>query len=172
MPIYPCQYPELEKWHWSRNDNESFTAFQNKRQKSRAYLMGKGYTYLGEGGYREVFISPDKRWVVKLPKYEGQLDNWHEFMNYVNWKTLSINFDKRRFARTKFLELFGLPVVVMETLESAGRRYDTEEVPNWPEGLSLPDDLQVGKNRKGEWVVYDYADIDNKRWQGKCKSTR
>ena len=110
-------------------------------------LVSVGFRRLDSGRHRLAFLSPSGRNVVKVPINDfGVLDNGRE----------STRWGRRAemwpLARCR-LFCDGL-LLVMEAVEI---------LPNWtfsdlPEWAKWIDGGQVGLNRKGEFVAYDYAD--------------
>ena len=117
-------------------------------------LLAKGYRKLGKGRNRTVYRSPNGQWVVKLPiGVDGLEDNQREA---TLWKTACRNHIARcRLLNNRYL--------VMECIATI---YDPdtsirETIRTWndfPAWTCQVDCFQVGRNRKGHLVAYDYAD--------------
>jgi hypothetical protein len=110
-------------------------------------------TLLGQGRHRKTYLSPSGKFVVKIPHGEwcgddgldGQLANIREAEIFKKTKGKDGEF---RYARCRLMANGWL---VMEKIDN---NYRWGEMPSWV--LSI-DCAQVGKNRKGDWVAYDYA---------------
>ena len=112
-------------------------------------LIQRGYKYLNEGRHRKGFLSPNRKWVVKVPKTCARLagiqDNWSE---YHTFKRASPAI-RARLARCR---LFKGEILIMEKLCTANLCWGN--IPEWARGIDCG---QVGYNRKGNLVAYDYA---------------
>jgi len=114
----------------------------NSKVKIFDYLIDKGYTYLDEGRHRVCFLSPNKNWVVKLARdFSGACANASERYAYSKKESRNI------LARCKLLNS---DILVMEYVEYI----EYSELPSWAGNI---DCYQVGRNRKGEIVAYDYG---------------
>lgn len=109
------------------------------------YLKSKGYTFLGEGRTRIGFRSPNGQWVVKIARDDDGV--YHNFRERSVWR----EGNRNRLARCKsFMGADGY-ILVMEYVESVPNK----EKPHW--GRYDIDCGQVGRNRKGAIVAYDYG---------------
>ena len=74
-------------------------------------LIQRGYKYLNEGRHRKGFLSPNKKWVVKVPKTCARLagiqDNWSEYHTFKRARPAI----RARLARCR---LFKGEILVME----------------------------------------------------------
>lgn len=132
--------------------------FWFKVRNLREKLTKKYGRVFGRGRHRTVFASD--KYVVKIPHHEeGQKANEEEHQRYV---TASAE-DKLRMAKCKLKEIGGLKVVIMERVQ---RAYDLCDYT--PREADLPDECpewidedvdcrQVGYDRKGNLVAFDYA---------------
>ncbi len=104
-------------------------------------------------------VFQSQNFVIKVPHVpEGEVANQLEYANY--------KAEPSNKARCRLIKLNGLQVIVMEKVRrvhdpSPSRREPPEEP--WPEDppawVYRVDAHQVGYNRKGELVAYDYAGI-------------
>lgn len=111
-------------------------------------LRDAGYKHVGEGRNRSAFLSPSGKNVVKVPlSTEGFEDNERE-ARY--WKKQDAQFettDKIELARCRLFGVF----LVMEFVDD---NVTIDEKPGWANYIDCE---QIGKNRKGRIVAYDYA---------------
>src|ERR1035437_377818 len=99
---------------------------------------------VGVGGKRAAFGN--SRTVFKIPiNPQGFHDNAWEYRNYKNRTAKSFPM-----ARCRIIDIKDIPILVMEHI--APIPYD--ESPKWADWV---DCRQVGKNRKGKIVAFDYA---------------
>jgi len=99
--------------------------------------------HLGDGRNRSVYLLPSGLYVVKFPK-----NNWGVHENYVESRSCKRDDYLYRWQKAK-CRLAGL-WLIMEYVSQVP--YD--ELPDWSKYV---DGGQVGLNRKGEYVAYDYA---------------
>lgn len=105
--------------------------------------MAKNLKLLGIGRNREVFLSPSGKYVVKVPINDlGIYDNAYEAELFAKYGR------KDHLAKCRLIG----KVLVMEYIEIHRMKYN--ELPEWV--LSV-DCLQVGFNRKGQLLAYDYG---------------
>jgi hypothetical protein len=108
-------------------------------------LLEKGFKFLGSGKDRRVFLTPNKKYVIKLPLHEdGAQANWNEAQRWKHRRS----YDKK-FARCKLIP--NTDILVMEYVRP---RKVGEHIPRWVYGI---DCLQVGYKSSGELVAYDYG---------------
>lgn len=92
------------------------------------------------------------RYVVKLPmNYGGVADNdWEGSVRH------SQDPREAKYARTRMVYFGEIPVVFMEYVKSTGYSdlRNLGPVPKWVDGI---DCQQVGFNRRGQLVAYDYG---------------
>lgn len=141
----------------------------SRQYKARAELSGyrrkvfdsftdRGYKYICDGRARIGFLSPNGKWVVKLAKdLDGDADNRKE---YDRWKHRE-GSDWVPLARCKVVNEHVLVMeCVITTFDPLGEVHLSHK-----ESLKINrcawkdyiDCAQVGVNRKGEVVAYDYA---------------
>jgi hypothetical protein len=116
-------------------------------ERLESLLVNAGFRRLNAGRHRLAFLSPSGRNVVKVPINDfGVLDNGRE----------STKWGKRAemwpLARCR-LFCDGL-LLVMEAVKIDPER-SFSDLPEWAGWIDCG---QVGLNRKGEFVTYDYAD--------------
>lgn len=105
--------------------------------------LNKRYQYIGSGRNRAVFLTKNSKNVIKVPlNYAGGSDN------FVETKKQDFGFP---IPRNKRIFIDDFCCVIMEYVEPV------KEWKNLPEWTSWIDCCQVGTNRKGEIVAYDYA---------------
>lgn len=108
------------------------------------------WIYLGSGRHREVWRLPSGN-VLKIPKgMTGEAANVEESKMWINRFNLEDCHSDWKLARCRLIP--GTFILVMEYLRPHKMCYD--ELPYW---CQLVDGGQVGFNRKGELVAYDYA---------------
>lgn len=123
-------------------------------------LRKKGYTYCGSGWSRECFLSPNEQWVVKIPKNkQGIYCNKDEYSLWLSRERNPSRFDPR-LARCKLMRD---NLLVMESLNIGDKKlidflsdYDNIQSNPW---LHEIDRYQVGINRKGQMVAFDYPEL-------------
>lgn len=105
-------------------------------------LLFSKYNGVVNCGNRRVCFYTDRGFVVKMPwRIKGELDNLIEAREY--------NKDKN-FAKCKLVIIKEIPVLVMEEVYPV----DSSNLPEWCKEI---DSSQVGINRAGKLVAYDYA---------------
>ena len=104
-------------------------------------LIKAGYLYLGSGRRRMGFLSRNRQWVVKVPlSDDGVADN--------AWEDRSYRLTDMPYARCRILDNHCL---IMEAVDV---EVNPRNLPRWAFSI---DCLQVGYNRKGKLVAYDYG---------------
>lgn len=113
------------------------------------HRFGKKFQYLGDGRHRVVYRHKD--WVIKVPHNEsGVQANLNEYNLFkrnkidVNQRGVEITYARCRLLKNMFL--------VMEYVEDTPRTRQSR--PNWSDFI---DCRQVGLNRRGEYVAYDFG---------------
>lgn len=108
------------------------------------------------GTSRATYIG--KKFVFKLPiTMAGYRDN--------DWEGSIVSIGKEGdeyhvpIARSKLLPRVDIPVVVMEKVEETDLDEIIKRFGKLPDFVSIVDSGQVGYNRKGRLVAFDYADI-------------
>jgi hypothetical protein len=142
-------------------------------------LKDKGFTYLGKGRHRMTYLSPNKRFVLKFPRYkEGVEANRSEakiWKNHLNGKpTKGLGAYSEHPAGAKYAPcrlLQDCIIMMVAVVESYGEtvgddsaRYSgaiggsaegpDHSLPDWCNEI---DACQVGKLASGKLVAYDYA---------------
>lgn len=106
--------------------------------------LNEKYEYIGRGRNRIVFKSKSGKYVIKVPRnIEGNGDNFRET------KKEDFGFPVPKSRR---IILDDFCCVIMEYVEHVS--FKDTKAPSW---VSWIDCGQVGHNRKGELVAYDYA---------------
>ncbi len=96
--------------------------------------------FLGEGRHRRTYLSPNGRWVYKIPLSDaGVHDNWHEAGEFVRDSDLA-------YCRN----LKDTGILLMEY----AKQIPLGSLPYWAKWYDCG---QVGTNRHGRAVVYDYG---------------
>ena len=104
-----------------------------------------GFEFLGAGRNRFVFRKPESDWVIKVPINEyGMLDNDSEDIYFHRHQTGFM-------ARCKLIQLCDVPILVMEYVDI---NLEKKDMPDWSAWV---DCQQVGRNKNGKIVAYDYA---------------
>lgn len=128
-------------------------------EKISAALESKGYRYIGQGAWRTGFLSPCRRWVVKVPRTEdSSLENEIEATAYKDGET--------RIAKCRLLpiKVGDIPVslLIMERIQPAlDGRIPTEIEPDWTYTLQ---DGQYGVNSRGKYKIYDFNVELPRKW--------
>jgi hypothetical protein len=140
-------------------------------------LKEKGFTFLGKGRHRMTYLSPNKRFVLKFPKFkEGLLANRSEAKCWkmkVQGKTVSGLYDTYhadiQLAPCRLLH--GCIIMMVAVVESYGETCGDDSARDsgaiggsvhgpghdLPEWCNEIDACQVGKLASGKLVAYDYA---------------
>ena len=106
--------------------------------------LNEKYEYVGRGRNRIVFKSKSGKYVIKVPRnFEGGSDNFCET------KKIDFGFPVPKSRR---IMLGDFCCVIMEYVEHAS--FKENKSPDWVPWIDCG---QVGYNRKGELVAYDYA---------------
>lgn len=109
----------------------------------------RSYAYLSEGRNRRVFLSPNGRYVIKVPKNDtGYRDNVFEHRVY---RRGGRRLSKRRYARCRIHVESGILVMERVCYEVS------DEVLNANPWTMYVDCAQVGWTHDGRLVAYDYA---------------
>jgi len=108
----------------------------------------KAWKFIGEGNDRKVYQLPSGNVIkIPIPHTNGEFVNCRE--DYL-WKN-RINYDEQ-FARCRLIP--GTFLLVMEFVKTFSCSSDYKNLPNW---CSYIDCSQVGLNKKGKLVAYDYG---------------
>jgi hypothetical protein len=103
-------------------------------------LKDNGYSLVGTGTKRAAYVSPCKKHVIKVPIDPiGIMENFHEHMRY------------KKGDRSKLAKCMLTPnsLIIMEYIQIVPNYL----LPEWCEEF----DNQVGLNKKGVLVAYDYG---------------
>lgn len=111
------------------------------------------WKYLGSGRHREVWRLPSGN-VLKMPRgLDGKWANEREAKSWIDRDEIHER-DLWKLARCRLIP--GTSILVMEYIR---RYYDCgleyHDLPKWAQHI---DCAQVGYNRKGELVAFDYAE--------------
>ena len=105
----------------------------------------KSFEWIGCGRNRTVFRHGN--WVIKVPLNDyGFADNDHEHRIFRKYG-VEPNPDKVRYARCRMIG----QLLVMEHVDETSQR---DALPEW---ASYIGGNQVGLNRSGKWVAFDYG---------------
>ncbi len=107
-------------------------------------LEARGYQRLGRGSQRCGYLSPNGKWVVKVP-IDGESSEYANEFEAHCWKTRDYTKTPVRLARCRMCG----PLLVMEAVEVVD--------PTPCEWAHWIDNHQVGLNRAGDFVAFDYA---------------
>lgn len=117
----------------------------------------EGWKYLGTGGTRECYLLPSGN-VLKIPRCLAGADGNHK--EALLWKKRHAPeeidgwYDGWSFARCRIIP--GTDLLVMEYVEPyQSRGLLSYDLPKW---CTRVDCAQVGFNRAGQLVAYDYAE--------------
>jgi hypothetical protein len=116
----------------------------NNFKSIAAALVSKGYTVAGTGSKRCAYVCPEKKHVIKIPVTEiGIMENFFED------KKFKSGAYPGKVARCM---LVANNLVIMEYVEPVVLTKETV-LPYWCKEF----DNQVGYNKKGQLVAYDYG---------------
>lgn len=105
--------------------------------------------YIGEGRTRKVYLTRSGRYVLKVPvDGYGENANATEAEDYKRGGFLGRQF----LARCRRVTINGLWCLLMEKVNPLS--FGDEQMPDW---ASFVDCRQVGINRRGKVVAYDWA---------------
>jgi hypothetical protein len=168
LGMHKLRFLKFPRYIWSDVSHiwpGSFTrwgsAYPNSKEKKLIEELREfGFSFIGYGGTRIVFLAPCKTKVFKFPRcHYGVSDNIVEANAWKNRKSLK---DKcsgddwgARIAKCKMVNNYAL---VMEYVD-IGNRPNYADLPAWSRCL---DGAQVGYNKDNKLVIYDYAlDVSN-----------
>lgn len=104
--------------------------------------------FLAAGRNRNVYLSRSGKYVVKVPlNLFGDCDNHLEANRFYRKDGF---FGPGHLARCRMAKLGGTWCLIMEIVKPSFAK----DLPDWTEGV---DCQQVGYNRKGKLVAYDFA---------------
>lgn len=130
--------------------------YQNLHIPNSDYFHGKfavfpgielvdNYEVVGRGNTRLVIKRPNSNWVIKLPiREKGKEDNEMEYFLFKSGTRPAV-----QKAKCKLVYIKELPLLLMEFVIPID-----SDFPQWAFQV---DNKQVGKNRNGRIVAYDYA---------------
>lgn len=126
---------------------------ENEADRLLSYTLLAGYEFKGCGRHRTCYAKPKSKYVLKIPRnLAGFEANRAEVAFYENRKQFTDSQD--RMARCRLVMIHDIPCVVMEKINR-----DLGYGPNpWPNWVYTVDCQQVGFDRKGRLVAYDFAD--------------
>jgi len=111
--------------------------------------MRKPLVFLNEGRYRRVYLSRTGKYVIKIPiNHVGEADNGSEDFSY------HFSANNENLARCKAFFYNNQLCLIMEKVEIIDWSKNSTVVPEW---VSYVDCRQVGYNRDGKLVAYDWA---------------
>jgi len=142
--------------------------YETRKRYLDKVMKKKGFTYLGKGRHRITYLSANKRFVLKFPKFrEGVVANRNEAFKWKGFLNNKITPNGATYAPCRLLQdCIIMMVAVVEAYgetcgdDSArdsgaigGSAYE-EGLPDWCNDI---DACQVGKLANGKLVAYDYA---------------
>lgn len=131
-----------------------FDAFETKERALLAdqiieNLKSK-YECLGVGRHRIVFKLKSSNYVIKFPLgCSGEADNDWEGSLVTNKNSFMSDTNRVRTPKTKWINYKGFVCVIMEYLD--------ENVTEKPEWAGKVDDGQIGTNKKGQILAFDFG---------------
>lgn len=126
--------------------------------KTLIYKVRINYIYLGAGRYRQVYLLPSRKFVVKVPiNMDGVIANDNEYKYWKNRKTIKEKFGTE-LARCRLYQgpVYQDKLLVMEYV-SLKHYPNNFGIPDWVFNL---DAHQVGYDPQGKLVAYDYGSQD------------
>ena len=108
----------------------------------------EGYAVIDRGNSRLVIQRPNHRWIIKIPiREKGIADNHTEFKYFkTNYRPIV------QKAKCKLVNILEFPILIMEFVTPIS------SIPK-PAWAAQIDNQQVGINRRGRIVSYDYAHL-------------
>ena len=119
-------------------------------------MINSKLTILGSGRHRFCFTGNDDQYIIKVPKsYDGIIDNGIEAKTYRDYadKVLRNEYDMSRphYAFCYIEKLWSVDLLIMERLIYPKRE---DALPEWTDFI---DCMQVGYNKQGKLLAYDYG---------------
>lgn len=162
---------------WDAQVAKWFAIKKPRNFDDRRFIAEKlGYTYVGSGAGREVYLSPDQTHVVKLeyPSSDFPNQNRREAAHYKRWMALPYRKrkDGTQFAKCRLVPGIGIFMEAVDclnhkesyakgkfvvTFQRASKPNRNVKVPKWVMNDHSLDGWQVGFTRAGKLVVYDYG---------------
>lgn len=141
---------------YSRNYREK----QDRCNRLIEVAVQRGWKMLGTGMYRNTYISPSGKYVYKVPHNpDGIGCNEREHALFrIKEKKGYAGLERHQYARCR---LAPSGILVMELVkpyfmsDKANGSPTTDQPP--PDWAEMIDTGQVGLNREGNWVAYDYG---------------
>jgi hypothetical protein len=140
----------------SDRENQEWKASKklDKFQQIQRQFIDRGLTHIGQGSGRAVYLSPSGMFVYKVPLHEfGLQANKREHQIYRHPEINHGYLSKDRVARCRLAPSGVLVMELVRTVDSRGARLAS----NLPEWAYHVDSFQVGTNRAGQAVAYDYG---------------
>ncbi len=149
--------------------NYDFVDYESRVAAMNDMMEERGYKFLGDGRDRRTYLSPNKKFVVKLPlSQHGVATNrdehkvWHRFKNKPDEEHGGIVYAPCRLTKSYIL-------IMQTVVEIYGGSYGDEkgrnilkgskelpvDAPAWSEKVDVE---QVGRLANGKWVAYDYGE--------------
>jgi hypothetical protein len=125
----------------------------HKERIPRTVLHDKGFKKLGQGRHRCVYLCPSGHYVIKFPiNSDGEVANIEEAQAYKNGRGC--------VAKCRLFEYNEACCLIMEAVafpdDGEAWHQWSQTLPKW---VKYIDCWQVGYNRKGELVAYDFSFI-------------
>jgi hypothetical protein len=109
----------------------------------------KELLYVGVGRTRIVFLTPSQKSVIKIPlSWDGMADNDWEYRTF----TKNRKSGECVYAPCRPSSLLGFPVLLMRKLD-----LDIPPVDQLPDWAGCIDCFQVGLDKEGRLLAYDYG---------------
>lgn len=125
--------------------------------KNAVIRLSEKYVFIGAGRNRAVFLMKSGKYVIKVPvNYSGMSDNSYELRQKNETKKPVDN--EMFFPAVKSVVLNDLLCIVMEKIEHiTEEKYKEQNNKPFPCWVGFIDCNQVGLNKKGILMPYDYA---------------
>jgi len=151
---------ELSKMLFS-SDGYSFDS-KEIAEYSKHRLISRGFEFIGYGRNRIAFLSQSKKNIIKIPITQGGVaDNTHEHISWSKFRKKLVPIARCRLLKNSV-------ILVMELITRPYHPYDPNVLDNqrnknfddlikqnpW---IDFVDCGQVGLNRKGQLVAYDFG---------------
>lgn len=125
----------------------------------RELAAKREWKLLGEGSFRKTYLSPSGKFVYKVPTGSGGIrSNEREHEIFRKRKRGGHNLAHEQYARCR---LSKSGILVMELVKPSThclKGHNSERVDEIaPEWVNVVDTGQAGKNRDGNWVIFDYG---------------
>ena len=162
--------------HWARYIARWGTRRLKNYEAREARALALGYTEVGNGAGRVVFLSPDKSHVVKLeyPGADFPFQNRQEAAHYKRWRALPLSQRKEgaQFAKCRLVKGIGIFMEAVDivihvegfkngkfrrTFHRNSKPKRLVKLPQWVFDDESLDGWQVGFTKDDKLVVYDYG---------------